>query len=335
MRYFLGIDTGSTKSHALVADESGRALGFCQGRRGNPYNFNDYTALLAEITAPAFAQAGVTAAQISGAGLGICGYDWPSQLPEMRRMVETLRLGGPFEIVNDAMIALYGGATQGWGVAVVAGTSCNAWGRAADGRIGRMAGFSSLGENAGASELVHEAIKAVTAEWALRGPKTALSQALVEYARVGSVAELLEVLTTQDHRRVDAGAAPVVFQVAAAGDPVAQRLVEWAGRELGGLALGIVRQLGFAEMKFEVVLGGSFFKGSPVVTEKLAETVHAEAPRAKIVRLSVSPVVGGVLLGMQAAGLDPRAVRAGLIESFERFNLFPHPGPSQPDPKGL
>jgi len=107
-----------------------------------------------------------------------------------------------------------------------------------------------------------------------------------------------------------------VFQVAAAGDAVAQRLVEWAGRELGGLALGIVRQLHFAEMEFEVVLGGSFFKGSPVVTEKLTETVHAEAPRAKIVRLSVSPVVGGVLLGMQTAGMDTRAIRARVIESF-------------------
>ncbi len=320
MRYFLGIDTGSTKSHALVADETGRALGFCQGRRGNPYKFDDYTALLAEITAPALAQAGISAAQVAGAGLGICGYDWDSQMPEFRRMVETLHLGGPFEIVNDAMIALYGGATESWGVAVVAGTSCNAWGRAADGRIGRMAGFGSLGENAGATELVHEAVKAVTAAWTLRAPHTALSQALVEYAKVGSVAELLEVLTTKDHRRVDAKAAPLVFQVAAAGDAVAQRLVEWAGVELGGLALGIVRQLNFAEIEFEVVLGGSFFKGSPVVTEKLAQTVHAEAPLAKIVRLAVSPVVGGVLLGMQTAGMDTRALRAPLIESFEAFN---------------
>ena len=151
-----------------------------------------------------------------------------------------------FEIVNDAMIALYGGATESWGVAVVAGTSCNAWGRDALGRTGRMAGFGNLGENAGSSELVHEAIKAVTAAWTLRAPATALSQAFVEYAKVGSVAELLEVLTIHDHRRVGPAAAPLVFRVAAQGDPVAQALVEWAGRELGGLALGIIRQLDFA-----------------------------------------------------------------------------------------
>ncbi len=317
MRYFLGIDTGSTKSHALVADETGRALGFAAGRRGNPYNFEDYTTLLEEITAPALAQAGITRAQIGGAGLGICGYDWPSQLPEMNRMVSTLKLGGPFEVVNDAMIALYGGASQSWGVAVVAGTSCNAWGRDAAGRTGRMAGFGSLGENAGSAELVHEALKAVTAAWTLRGPATALSQALAEYAGVNSVAEMLELITLRDHRRIGPAAAPLVFRVAAEGDPVAQRLVAWAGRELGSLALGVIRQLNFAALEFEVVLGGSFFKGSPVVAQQLTETVQAEAPRAKVVRLSVPPVVGGVLLGMQTAGVDPRPARQKLVQSVE------------------
>ena len=149
----------------------------------------------------------------------------------------------------------------------------------------------------------------------------------MEYARVGSVAELLEVLTIHDHRRVGPAAAPLVFRVAAQGDPVAQALVEWAGRELGGLALGIIRQLNFAGIEFEVVLGGSFFKGSPVVTQKFAKTVHAEAPGARIVRLAVSPVVGGVLLGMQTAGVDTREIRAPLIESFEEYeknNLREH-----------
>ena len=35
MHYFLGIDIGGTKSHALIADETGRAVGFGQGGPGN------------------------------------------------------------------------------------------------------------------------------------------------------------------------------------------------------------------------------------------------------------------------------------------------------------
>ena len=35
MRYFLGVDIGATKSHALVAEEDGRAVGFGEGGSGN------------------------------------------------------------------------------------------------------------------------------------------------------------------------------------------------------------------------------------------------------------------------------------------------------------
>ena len=34
-RYFLGIDIGGTKSHALVADDTGQALGLGVGGPGN------------------------------------------------------------------------------------------------------------------------------------------------------------------------------------------------------------------------------------------------------------------------------------------------------------
>ena len=33
-RYYLGVDVGATKSHALIADESGRAVGFAAAGPG-------------------------------------------------------------------------------------------------------------------------------------------------------------------------------------------------------------------------------------------------------------------------------------------------------------
>ena len=35
MRYFLGVDVGNTKTHALVIDEDGQAVGFARGRPAN------------------------------------------------------------------------------------------------------------------------------------------------------------------------------------------------------------------------------------------------------------------------------------------------------------
>jgi hypothetical protein len=70
---------------------------------------------------------------------------------------------------------------------------------------------------------------------------------------------------------------------------------------------------------FEVVLIGSLHGGSPILDKALQNTVLQTAPRARFVRLSVPPVVGGVLLGMAAAGLDGAAPRDRLIRTTNKI----------------
>jgi N-acetylglucosamine kinase-like BadF-type ATPase len=319
-RYFLGVDVGATKSHALIADDLGRALGFGEGGPGNPdvVGYNGLADVLQLITQEALATAGIVAAGIAGAGFGIGGYDWPSQREPMLEAIHPLGIGGPVEIANDAIIGLLAGAAKGWGVAVVAGTSCNSWGWDRERRAGRMTGFSWLGEAAGSGELVLKAIQAVAHEWTWRGPATRLTEAFVDLTGTRDAADLLEGLTV-GRIYLDAAAAPVVFEVAAAGDPVAQELVRWAGRELGDMAIGVIRQLGFEALTFDVVLAGSFFGGSPVLAEVMRETIHAVAPGARLVRLTAPPVVGGVLLGMEQAGEEPFALREALLQSTQEM----------------
>jgi len=52
------------------------------------------------------------------------------------------------------------------------------------------------------------------------------------------------------------------------------------------------------------VLIGSIFDGHPLLIESLGNTVRKVAPGARLVRLNVPPVVGGVLLGMEVASVD-------------------------------
>jgi N-acetylglucosamine kinase-like BadF-type ATPase len=315
-RYFLGVDVGSTKSHVLIADDLGQALGLGTGGCGNPdsVGYDGFAEVLRTATDEALAAAGITRDEIAGAGFGIGGYDWPSQREPILQAIGTLGLDAPLEPVNDAVIGLVAGAAEGWGVAVVAGTSCNCWGWDRDRRIGRMTGHSWLGEAAGGSELVLKAIQAVALEWTWRGPPTRLSSAFVELTNAQDVAGLLEGLSA-GHIHLGSEAAPLVFRVAAEGDPVAQELILWAGRELGSMANGVIRQLGFEALAFDVVLAGSFFNGSPLVAVTMREVIHSVAPDARLVRLHVPPVVGGVLLGMEQAGMKHAAVREALIAS--------------------
>lgn len=317
-QYFLGVDVGATKSHALVADESGRAIGFGEGGPGNPSSigYEGFAELLRAITQQALVTARISQDEIVGAGFGIGGYDWPSQREPILQAIQKLGLSAPVEIVNDAIIALLAGAPAGQGVAVIAGTSCNCWGWDRDRRVGRMTGFSWLGEAAGSHELVLKALQAIAFEWTLRGPPTRLTQAFIELTHARDTADLLEGLTLN---RVQLGpeAAPIVFQIAAEGDPVARELILWAGRELGSLAVGVIRQLKLEAHIFDVVLAGSFFNGSPVLAETMGEVIHGVAPGAHLIRLHVPPAVGGVLLAMETAGAQVSEARKALISSVD------------------
>ncbi len=317
MRYFLGIDIGGSKSHALVADETGRVLGFGSAGAGNHevVGYEGLTAVLQSTAAAALQMAGLGREQIDGAGFGVAGYDWPSERMATMAAIATLGLHAPVEAVNDTILGLLAGAERGWGVALVGGTSnnCRGWDR--QGREGRVLGNGiDFGEYGGAGEIVYKAIHEIAKAWTRRGPETALCQAFVDYAGARDTADLLEGLS-QEQYQVSAAAAPLVFQLAQAGDGVAHGVLRWAGQELGSLVVGVVRQLELQREVFDVVLIGSTFNGGALLLDPLHETVWAEAPGARFVRLTAPPVVGAVLLGMRVAGLDGAAVRSTLIEA--------------------
>ena len=321
-RFFLGVDIGGTKSQALIADESGRVLGVGTGGAGNheDVGYQGLAETLSQVTRQALDGARIETDQLAGAGFGIAGFDWPSQKEPTLAAIQPLLLADtPVEIVNDTIIGLLAGAAQGWGVGVVSGTRCNCWGWDRQRRTGRMTGMGlRMGEAAGGFELVDKSIEAVARAWTRCGPSTRLTERFVELTGARDAADLLEGLSLA-YYRLDASAAPAVFQVAAEGDPVATELVLWAGRELGSLANGVIRQLDLEALSFEVVLIGSFYHGSPLIVETMRRTVQKIAPGARLVRLAVPPVVGGVLLGMEQAGLPAMGFREKLIQSTQEL----------------
>jgi N-acetylglucosamine kinase-like BadF-type ATPase len=301
--YFLGADVGSTKTHVVIADETGRVLGLGEGGAGNPDNvgYEGLRRTLEIVTHAALQQVGITIDQITGAGYGVSGLDYPMQKAPTLQVIKSLGLSAPLEAVNDALIGLVAGARDGWGVAVVSGTGCNCWGWDCNRRQGQVTGGGwQMGEHAGSIELAYRAVQLVAYEWTQRGPATQLTPMLLRYLGKTDVVEMLHGLTS-GRLDIDAAMAPLIFEVAAQGDAAAIDLIRWAGRELGELAKAVIRQLDFAALEFDVVLLGSMFNGGPLLIEPLRESIAELAPRARLVRLQTLPVVGAVLLGMEQA----------------------------------
>jgi len=316
-KYFLGVDIGGTKSHALVADESGKALGFGVGGPGNheTVGYDGLAATLREITRQALEMAGIKMNQLVGAGFGVAGYDWPSERSVTLDAIEKLGMDCPFEAVNDTVLGLLAGTSEGWGVVVVAGTGENCWGWDRKRCFGRVTGNGAfMGEFGGAGTITHKAIQAISKAWSLRGPITALTKAFIDLTGALDETDLLEGLVLGRYN-LGAEHAPVVFEVAAEGDAIAREVIQWAGEELAELAIGVIRQLGFQNERFEIVLVGSMFNGGSLLVEPLCARVQSVAPGANFVYLTARPVVGGVLLGMGCAGVDGYPIRRQLIET--------------------
>jgi N-acetylglucosamine kinase-like BadF-type ATPase len=317
MKYFLGVDVGGTKTHALIADDTGQALGFATGGPGNweSVGYDGLTRVLLDVCACALQQAGLQPARIAGAGLGIGGYDWPSERQDHLNAIQPVGLACPLEIVNDATLGILAGASEGWGVSLVAGTGCNARGWSRDHkRQGRAVGGGShwSGEYAGGYDIVARAMQAVAFEWLKRGPATALTQVFLEHTGAAGLDDLVEGVYLQRFP-FESALVLKVFETARQGDPQAQAVMRWAGHELGGMAVGVINQLEIQKEQFEVVLIGSLHGCSPIMDQALRRIVRKTAPLAQFVRLTVPPVVGGVLLGMEQAGLNGHAIRDKLI----------------------
>jgi N-acetylglucosamine kinase-like BadF-type ATPase len=306
MRYYLGADLGATKTHMLITDETGAALGFGESGPANheTVGYDGMYASMRNALEQTLNSSGLRKADIAGAGFGVAGYDWISEYEDTAKTIELLGLDAPYKFVNDTVPGLVAGSEESWGVVVVSGTgsNCRGWDREHK-REGRVTGHGlMMGEGAGGTELMNRCMQLVGYSWSKRGPKTKLADALIEYAGAKDLDDLIRGYTTYEYR-IGAKAAPIVFRVAQEGDQIARELIHWAGCELGEMANAVIRQLEFENLTFDVVMTGSMFEGGPMLIEPMRETILKLAPKARFIRLTTPPVLGAVMLGMEAAGL--------------------------------
>jgi N-acetylglucosamine kinase-like BadF-type ATPase len=321
MRYFLGVDVGSSKTHALIADETGTCISFGKAGGGNHQGmgYERLTDVLKKSFVAASQTSGVEKNQITGAGFGIAGYDFPSERQAHLQAIAPLGLSCPVEIVNDGSNGLISGTSQGVGVNVTAGSGVNCRGRGKNGKEGRVVGNGiDFGEYGGAIEIVYRARQLVNYAWIKRVPPTKLTKIFLEATGAKDEADLMEGLSNEQYHLFPYLAIQIV-NAAREGDTAALEVIRWSGEELGWLAIAVARQIEMENDEIEIVQSGSVFEAGELIQEPMQNIIRQHLPKAKMVRLEGPPVVGPLMLGMQAAGLDPYPMREKLIASAKQF----------------
>jgi len=312
--YFLGVDVGSSKTHALIADGEGHILALGRAGGGNPdvVGYAELRHVVSRAVHQALEAASLSVGHLRAAGFGVAGYDWPSQREGLLSVLkETLQQELPMEAVNDAVLGLLA-SPRGWGISLVSGTGCNCWGRSPQGEYAHMTGYGALmGEYAGATELVERAVHCVAYEWTGRGQPTALSRVFIQKVKAKGLEDLIEGLC-RGYYTLGPEAAPLVFECAAQGDKVALDLLAWAGSELGAMVKTIARRLRIMHLAPDIILIGSLFRGHPSLQKWVEEAVLPEIPGARFVPMQTLPVIGAVVLAMEQLHWPRERIRQAL-----------------------
>lgn len=303
--FVVGVDGGTSKTIALVADEQGRILGAARGG-GSNWSGPDVEipmSVVVDVVQEGLAVAGLRGEEIAMAALALAGADWPEDHERRHAFLSAAGIARRLVVKNDAFGGLRAGTAQPYGVVLASGTGFNAAAIAPD---GREWAFGYYADDGGAHTMARDAIRAVLRAEDGRGSPTSLTAPVLERLGYPTPEALLRAMVADslDRSRV-LSLCPLLFEAAFAGDEVAAELIVKEGLTLAEYATTLIRRLQMERLEFDVVLAGSVFKGrGPLLIETITQAIHRVAPRARIVRARLEPAVGAVLLAYDALGLS-------------------------------
>jgi N-acetylglucosamine kinase-like BadF-type ATPase len=307
MSLLLAVDGGGSKTDVLVCDDTGAVLGHARGPGTNhqTYGLAESMNRLDALVRTARAAAGLgDADRLALAAVYLAGADLPVELTMLTNAVTKAGWADKSIVDNDTLALLRAGTEAQDAVAVVCGAGINCIGRAAGGRMVRFPALGSItGDWGGGDELGPAALWHAARAEDGRGPATALVPAIAAHFGLGSAAEVSAAvhLGSLTVARL-AELTPVLFDVARAGDEVAQSVVVRQGEEVALLAMAALRRLDLLGRPATVVLGGGVLRGQDPLLHKTIRAGLADAPLAEITVVTDPPVVGSALLGLAELG---------------------------------
>jgi N-acetylglucosamine kinase-like BadF-type ATPase len=236
--------------------------------------------------------------QVTSACVALAGVGDPAHYDPMSDALASELSVIDVELVTDARAALEGALDGELGVVVIAGTGSIAMGVGASGEQARSGGWGpTLGDEGSGYDIARQALKSVAAAFDGRAPRTFLTELICARLGIEAAADLPAAIYNGEFEHAEiASLAEYVCEAAQEGDPLAQSILEDAGRNLGELASSVIIKLGLSAQTFRVACVGSVFNSGEFVLRPLREAVACVAPRATVGPPLYSPAIGAVKL---------------------------------------
>ncbi len=344
----VAVDGGNSKTDLALVAADGTLLAKVRGP-GMPSRLSPETVrVIADLLRSAVAAAGIDHAGQPGlANLArhtvacVANVDLPEDERRLERMLADEHWTESTLVANDTFAVLRaglddvpaGGADRLWGVGVTCGAGINCAGLAPD---GRTAGYLALGQITGdwgggyglGFEAQWWAIRAQDG----RGPATALRQLVPRHFGLAEPTDVAVALHLGKIGYDRIGElAPLVFEVADAGDEVARDLVRKLAVEIAVMAIAVIERLDLAHAQVPVVLGGGVVAGRhPALIDAITTQITAAAPACTVKVIEAPPVAGAALLGLDKIAAPVTAMTK--LRTSLAAHSPEHPSPPDPSP---
>jgi N-acetylglucosamine kinase-like BadF-type ATPase len=296
-----GVDGGGTGTRAVIMDEKKQVIGEGQAGPSNPLRVGIANAAtnVRQAVDRACAEAGLHRDDILHATIGLAGVRRKDiRDVTLAKLGECLKEVRSVELLPDGEIALYGATDGQPGLVVIAGTGSICCGRNRQGKHVCAGGWGPIvGDEGGAAWIARKALQAVARASDERGPKTALTAAALMYFKVTTPDDLSTAIysPSMTNDRL-AGFGRDVVRVARASDEVAIEIIREAGRELGIVAVAVIKKLRMQTEKFPIATVGGVYGAGELILESMREEIHKTARHAILTQPLFPPVVAAARL---------------------------------------
>jgi N-acetylglucosamine kinase-like BadF-type ATPase len=304
----IAVDGGGSKTDVLAVRADGAVLAHSRGPGSNPQLVGLEAA--AEVVFGLIEDVRTAAGphRLIRVGTYLAGMDLPAESTAFRARAEQEPsvadlAPGALVVENDLFALLRAGATRPDAVAVVCGTGINAVGRRADGATARFPALGTIsGDWGGGGTLGMQALWHAARSADGRGPKSVLESLVPAAFDLSDVMEVIEGLHFgRIPERSIAHLTPVLFTAARRGDEPALAEIARQADEIVNMAETALRRLDLLHAAPAVVLGGGVLAANdPLLLDPVRSRLSALAPRATIDLVTAPPVLGAVLLLLEA-----------------------------------
>jgi glucosamine kinase len=303
----IGIDGGGSKTHAIVADETGASIGEATGP-GSAVKPGDEEAsaeVIAAVVRDALEAAGMSHVTPRVICIGVAGAGREAARQALWQALVARDLAADVVVHSDFGIALDDAFGDGPGVLLISGTGSAAFGRSPAGTTARCGGWGPvIGDEGSGTSIGRRALSVVSAAADGRESQTALTGAILTAAEVNEVSDLIPWAANASREQI-ASLAPVVFSVADAGDLRANAIISLAVEELMLHIRALAQQLfGDERAAVPVAFTGGLLKKGSTLRKRLEHRLRSAVPGAQVKAGEISPARGAVRGALRFVGAE-------------------------------